>query len=470
MQKLCLNILRLIPLTVALLGVHAAEVRVVFPPAGSTLNAGDQTFVAGCVKPASAALTINGIPVTPYRTGSFVVMLPIRDGKNTLEIRSGRFSARHEFFLKKPAPKPPPPPSVKPVFPSAPAGVATGKTFLVRCEAPLGFTPQVQVGERLIAMRPDPRDATQWSAPLRFYCPVERLPVTFSAKGLPDAPAGPLCALTAPQIFKVTGELFATRVRSAPDSGETLLFPVQGDIIASDGFVGAYRTLTLAGKIGYLESRHLQPITLPPGIVPNAQPADITRGFGPHPPPGRGRGDILIAVDAGHGGSDSGAVGPSGLQEKTVTLLQARIIEQALKRAGYRTLLTRSRDQDVGLYDRVRAGYRAQANAFISVHYNSCPSPFDPRDRRHISTYAWNGIGRQLALPVHAELAKISPARNAGVLSGNLAVCRNPAVPSILLELDFITSPEGEELIQCHTFQTKVAQAVLAGVDAWCGR
>jgi N-acetylmuramoyl-L-alanine amidase len=53
-------------------------------------------------------------------------------------------------------------------------------------------------------------------------------------------------------------------------------------------------------------------------------------------------------------------------------------------------------------------------------------------------------------------------------MHGNLAVCRNPAIPSILIELDFITIPESEELIQTEKFQKNVAEAIAKGIKEWC--
>lgn len=454
----------------ALMSIYASavEVKISFPPEGSTLSVGEQTFVAGCIKPAKGELTINGKKIVPYRTGSFVYMQKIKAGKNTLEIKSGKYKTQHTFFLKR-ASKKTSKPAITPIFPKSSAGIITGKTFIVSCKAPAGSNPQVKIGERIINLKqgstPD-----SWSTPLKFCCPMSKLPVTFFAKGLPDVSPGFLSALKAPQAFKVSDDLFSARARSGPDSGATIVFLMPDDIISCNGFDGNYRTMEIGGKKCYVNSKYLKAEKLPRGISPNSKPADIASGYGPHPPKAKKPSDILIALDAGHGGSDSGAVGPSGLQEKELTLRQVKRIEQVLKAAGYKTMLTRNSDIYVGLYDRVRMAYTKRADAFISIHYNSCSSQYNPNDKRNISTYAWNRIGSDLAKPISTELGQISPIRNAGVLHGNLAVCRNPAVPSILIELDFITSPEGEELIQTADFQKKAADAILRGVQAWHGK
>lgn len=462
-QKIFLTIIISIA---AIMNLCAVEVKITFPPEGSTLFAGPQTFVAGSIKPPGNNLKINGRTITPYRTGSFLFMHTLTEGKNILKIKSGNYESQHSFIFRKPSVKTTTP-KITPLFPAEPSGIITGKSFRISCKAPAGSNSRVQIGERTVALRPDKNNPGTWFTPMKFYCPLNNLPVTFFADGLPDVNAGTLSALAAPSTFKVIGELFSTRARSEPDAGETVAFLSPGDIISSPGFSGRYRTFVLKGKECYVNSKYLKQVQLPPGIKPNPIPIDITNGFGPHPPKGKKPGEILIVLDAGHGGEDSGAVGPSGLQEKTVTLKQTELLDQVLKKAGYKTVLTRSTDKYVSLYDRVREGYNKKADAFISIHYNSTPSQQNPRDKRHISIYAWNSIGEELAKPVFAELKKVSPARGAGVLHGNLAVCRNPAVPSILIELDFITTPEGEELIQTADFQKKAADAILRGVQQW---
>lgn len=445
--------------------LQAVEVKIVFPPKGSTLAAGKQTFVAGRIKPADGQLTINGKTIVPYRTGSFVYMQPIKKGRNTLNIKSGSYNSRHSFFLRAPVKKESEP-AITPIFPHSSAGILTGKTFHVSCKAPARSNPRVLIGERTLTLKAGP-SPERWSAPLRFYCPLSGVPVTFFAKNLPDVSAGMLSALKSPESFEVVGKLFSTRARAQPDSGATIAFLKPGDIILCDGFHGNHRTTRINGKRCYVNSKYLKAAKPSHPLSPRQQPADMAAGFGPHPPTSKKLEDILIALDAGHGGADSGAVGPSGLTEKEMTLKQIKLLEVVLKKAGYQTMLTRGSDVSVGLYDRARAAYTRKADAFISIHYNSCPSQHHPDKKRHLSTYAWNDIGKALAKPINAELGKISPTRNAGVLHGNFAVCRNPAVPSILIELDFITSPKGEELIQRAEFQQKSAAAILKGLRRW---
>jgi len=447
----------------------AAEINIIFPPQGSTLNAVNATFVIGHITPLESPLEINGLKISPYRTGSFLAMVPTTPGTNILHIKAGKTEQQHIFYLS-----PPPPtvaaPRIKPLFPTGPTGVLTGETVKIRCQAPAGLTIQAQVGERLLALKPEPDHPDHYSDTLRFGGALTNMPVTFFSADLPDAHGGPLTALIKPQAYKVTGKLFEVRARSRPGDGETVAILPPGFQLFSTGYSGEYITADLGETKCFIHRKALQPIATPGDSAACTPLPDISRGFGPFPSRGKKPPQTLIVLDAGHGGSASGAVGPSGLTEKEVTLKQVLKIDAVLKAAGYQTQLTRSSDIDIGLYDRVRLAYNKRADAFISIHYNSCPYNQNPRERRHIATYAWNSIGAALAGPVQAELKKISPAPSKGVLHGNLAVCRNPAVPSILIELDFITTPEGEELIQSAGFQEDVANAVSAGIRSWCGK
>jgi len=445
----------------------AADVTITFPPAKSTLAGGSQTFVIGKVSPPTMQFEINGVRITPYRTGSFLTMIPVTPGKNTLRIKAGGREREHVFYLPKAAPRSPQP-KIEPIFPAQSSGVQTGQSFSIRCKAPAGSAISAQVGERIRVLKSETSDPTLYSAELNFSSALENLPVTFFSPTLPDAPAGKLSALAGPVAYTVIGKIFETQARPATGANDVHLPP--GFNLISTSYAGSSHTVWLENDPYYVDQRYLKQIKMPPALTKTQTLPDLGAGFGPHPPKNKRPSETLIVLDAGHGGSDPGAIGPSGLTEKKINLIQVRAIEKVLKEAGYQVLLTRVDDRYIGLYDRVRLAYYKRADAFISIHYNSCGSTSNPQERRHISTYAWNEIGKTLGKAIHTELEKISPARSIGVQAGNLAVCRNPAVPSILLELDFITTPEGEELIQTTTFQQSAAQAILKGLRAWSGQ
>lgn len=181
-------------------------------------------------------------------------------------------------------------------------------------------------------------------------------------------------------------------------------------------------------------------------------------------PPGR----IHVMVDAGHGGRDTGALSPRGMREKDFNLLQAKALEAQLRKAGFKVTMTRNDDSFPALYDRPRRAYRENADVFISIHHNATAPSSDPRDARHCVTYASNEKGMPLARAVQRHLAQtVSPVRDSGAQMKSLAVCRNPAVPSCLVEVDFINLPEGEEASSDPVRREKVASAILRGLLDW---
>jgi len=186
------------------------------------------------------------------------------------------------------------------------------------------------------------------------------------------------------------------------------------------------------------------------------------------PPSGKKPGEVFVLVDPGHGGRDTGALSPHGWREKDVNLAQAKAIRDALAKAGFRVALTREDDSFPALYDRPKRAIRDNADLFISVHHNATHCSRNPRLSRHTTSYASNEPGRALAAAIQKHIASVmEPVKDCGAQMKSLAVCRNPAIPSCLLEVDFINLPEGEEASWDPERQKKVATAVVMGVLDW---
>ena len=91
-----------------------------------------------------------------------------------------------------------------------------------------------------------------------------------------------------------------------------------------------------------------------------------------------------------------------------------------------------------------------------------------PRGARHAGTYASNDKGLALARAVQKHVAQVmAPVRDIGAQIKSLAVCRNPAIPSCLVEVDFINLPEGEEESGDPVRREKVSKAILMGILDW---
>ena len=165
-----------------------------------------------------------------------------------------------------------------------------------------------------------------------------------------------------------------------------------------------------------------------------------------------------IVLDAGHGGKDGGAVGANGTVEKEITFITAEHIRQELQKYDATVQFTRMGDIFVELEDRVQMDY---ADLFISIHYDG----FESEEVNGITTYYYHQRDEQMARTIHQNIMDEElDARDRGVSHGDYYVLRENQVPSVLLELGYITNPQDEERMNQEDFQQHVAQAVAEGV------
>lgn len=223
---------------------------------------------------------------------------------------------------------------------------------------------------------------------------------------------------------------------------------------------------------------------------------------------------IIVAIDAGHGGEDPGAVGPSGLYEKDVVLsiaqkLRARINAQP----GMRAMLTRESDYFVPLKDRVGKARRVQADLFVSIHADAFMNPqargasiFALSDKGATSAAArWmakrenasdmvGGVNikakdssvmhalldmsttaqikdsLKLGQAVLSHLGKVGKLHKARVEQAGFAVLKAPDIPSILVETGFISNPDEESKLRDEDYQAKLADALMSGIRRYFER
>lgn len=178
---------------------------------------------------------------------------------------------------------------------------------------------------------------------------------------------------------------------------------------------------------------------------------------------------ITVVLDPGHGGSDTGAISPHGLYEKNANLLQAEAVRAELVSRGYRVLMTREEDVALVLAERPRLAHTENADAFISIHHNAPAANGDASKARWTGVYSWNPLGERLAAAISRQLGEVFEGEmtSKGSLHANFAVTRNPEIPSCLVEVDFITSPAGEEAIFNHARRKEVAIAIADGFENW---
>lgn len=175
---------------------------------------------------------------------------------------------------------------------------------------------------------------------------------------------------------------------------------------------------------------------------------------------------LRVAVDAGHS-PDYGAVGPLRTLEKDVNWQTAQQLGKKLEAQGATVYYPRQGDEEVGIYQRPRRAVDWQADLLVSIHYNASPDGANPLKNSGFSTYFYHPHSRELARAVHKRFQKTLRLPDHGFFHGNLVLCREPAMPSFLVEPAFIIVPKQEALIRSTAFQQKVADAIVSGIRSF---
>jgi len=240
---------------------------------------------------------------------------------------------------------------------------------------------------------------------------------------------------------------------------------------------------------------------------PSAQPPPRTKARAR----GRAARTLVVAIDAGHGGADPGAIGARGTREKDITLAIARRLAALVaKEPGMRAVLIRDRDTFVPLRARIRKARKHNADLFVSIHADAFDSPrargssVFTLSRRGASSEAakWladkeNSADRvggvdlgehddQLATvmldmvqnaaqersvkaagAVLSNLSRLGATHNQGVQKAGFVVLKSPDIPSILVETAFISNPGEEARLRSGAQQQRLAAAILAGIKQY---
>lgn len=182
----------------------------------------------------------------------------------------------------------------------------------------------------------------------------------------------------------------------------------------------------------------------------------------------------VIALDAGHGGSDPGAIGANETKEKVVNLDVTKRVARLLEAQGAKVVMTRTGDGDVDLYERTDRANNAKTDVFVSIHMNAN----EDRSYGGTSTYIYSGYSseqeharnqesRRLARYIQAELVKSLGLRDAGIREANFAVLRTSNMPAILAEVAFISNVAEEKLMGTDNFRNKAAEAIVKGIGLY---
>lgn len=172
---------------------------------------------------------------------------------------------------------------------------------------------------------------------------------------------------------------------------------------------------------------------------------------------------IKICVDPGHGGSQPGAVN-GRFREKAATLAISLKLRDKLKENGFEVIMTRDTDIDVSLKSRCKISNDSGANAFISVHLNSCHS-----DEPHgAETWKWHiarVFSKTLADAVQADLIAAIGAKNRGVRESDIYyVLKHTKASALVVECGFISNAEECHKLFSESYQDKIADGICRGI------
>jgi N-acetylmuramoyl-L-alanine amidase len=176
---------------------------------------------------------------------------------------------------------------------------------------------------------------------------------------------------------------------------------------------------------------------------------------------------MKICIDAGHGGSDPGAIGtePFHLEEKDFNLNLAETLEGQLESRGHWVVMTRRKDRYVSLPARANFANRLEAEFFVSIHANAAESYL--ADGMEVFYFPGSQAGRNAATTVLNSMIESFPDhRNRGVKSANFTVLRLTNMPAILVESEFLTNPDQLQFLANMENQQNLATAIADGIDA----
>ncbi|MBE8998209.1 N-acetylmuramoyl-L-alanine amidase [Nostoc sp. LEGE 12447] len=269
---------------------------------------------------------------------------------------------------------------------------------------------------------------------------------------------------------KVTGPTFNSnspilRVRLQPQESNTVNVLVQPAAGVQIGELNQVGDQLLALELQRSGSVTQQPIDLPPlspnqGQFPN--PIDNPRPISqPKPRPSVPRGKLLVVIDPGHGGKDSGAPGLGGLLEKDVILPIGKRVAAILEQNGVQAVLTRDADFFVELQGRVEIAERVNATAFVSIHANSVDNRPDVNG---LEVYYYDS-GYALAEAVrNTILQNIGTIKDRGTRKARFYVLRKSSMPSILVETGYMSGREDNPRLASREYQNQMADAIARGI------
>ena len=175
--------------------------------------------------------------------------------------------------------------------------------------------------------------------------------------------------------------------------------------------------------------------------------------------------ETTVIIDAGHGGSEKGAIGCLGDEEKDINLKIAQELHDILVKKGINAIMTRECDCDLSLNDRVKFAKDNDADIFVSIHLNSIGDvPMKIHSTRGTSVYYYNDSAKKLAEKVEKHVTHSAGTHKDGVKTGSFAVIRPSDYVGILVECAYMTNPFDSVLYKSDKFVKNSAKGIADGI------
>ncbi|PLT31132.1 N-acetylmuramoyl-L-alanine amidase [Peribacillus deserti] len=259
-------------------------------------------------------------------------------------------------------------------------------------------------------------------------------------------------------ITKYKVNATSLNIRETPSTSARILGSyAKGAIISTHGQTGDWKIVTYNGRDAYVSKDYLIAVT-----ASNTTAKPLTTG------------DVIV-LDPGHGGSDPGAAG-YGLYEKNITLDIAKRAKTKLEANGAKVYLTRSTDVYVSPDARAAYSHKVGADIFVSIHNNSYTSSSangldtyynGSRDEDDNRINPYPAKSKELATFIQSSTYSATRLKNNGVKSESFIVLRKNTVPSVLVEVGFLSNSYDASLLKTSSFRDKSALGITNGIVSY---
>ena len=450
---------RLVLLVIILLiAQYSYALDVVYPKQKSVTINSPSTFFIGS-SDYSKKLTINGLEIDVHQSGGFAQSVPLSVGENTFTLKSGEETLVYK--ITRPAPPAPQTETDRNVFKPY-----NEKRYykVISDNTPLRSTPvdeginrlaHLQAGTPLI-VDGEKNEFYRVMLGLDNYGWISKSHAEVNNTDIRDVRFNGANIDADAEFFIYTFYLSAMTTWSIEENNETLDISIY-NISNSDNnkFTIKIPVKTIMnGKnlLGYSASFSGNNF-----VVKIRKPLEIEDEYPLY--------GVKIAIDAGHGGTEIGAIGCLGDLEKNITLQYSKELAAELRSRGADVIMIRDRDEYIGLRERVDKTNRENAVIFISLHGNALPDYLNPIKNRGTEIYYYYPQAKPLADSIMNSMVTETDTVNHGIIQRSFAVVRNTNALSLLIEIGYLINSTDNANILDANFRKNTVKAISDGIE-----